>query len=87
MLEATTVPISAIQATIKYGVRKINVDTDIAWLHGSGTRLAEEPQKFDLRDYMSATRGDDQDCQPEDEFGCAGHAFRLQADHDRRHEG
>lgn len=79
-LEATYgVPISAIQATIKYGVRKINVDTDIRLASTAAVRklLAEEPQKFDLRDYMSEAREAMTKIVSRrmHEFGCAGHAF------------
>jgi fructose-bisphosphate aldolase class II len=79
-LEATYgVPVSAIQAAIQRGVRKINVDTDIRLASTSAVRrlFAEEPEKFDLRDYMSAARVSMTKIvsQRMQEFGCAGHAY------------
>lgn len=72
------VPVEAIQAAIKNGVRKINVDTDLRLAATAAIRkfFVEEPSKFDVRDYMSPAR----DAMAElvglrmRQFGCAGHA-------------
>lgn len=52
------VPISAIQDSIKMGVRKINVDTDTRLAMTAAVRqvLAEQTDAFDPRDYMGAAR-------------------------------
>lgn len=52
------VPIEEIQLGIKNGVRKINVDTDIRLAMTGAIRkvLAEEPEKFDPRDYLKVAR-------------------------------
>lgn len=52
------VPIESIQAGIASGVRKINVDTDLRLAMTAAVRrvLAEEPEKFDPRDYLGPAR-------------------------------
>jgi len=52
------VPIESIQQGIKNGVCKINVDTDLRLAVTAAVRkvLAEEPAKFDPRDYLGPAR-------------------------------
>ncbi|MCX7770681.1 MAG: class II fructose-1,6-bisphosphate aldolase [Proteobacteria bacterium] len=58
MPNAKGVPIESIQEAIKYGVRKINVDTDsrIAVTGAIRKVFFEEPDKFDPRDYLKPAR-------------------------------
>lgn len=55
---AMGVPISSIQAAIRLGVRKINVDTDSRLAMTGAIRevFAEKPDKFDPRDYLGPGR-------------------------------
>jgi fructose-bisphosphate aldolase class II len=72
------VPVEQIQDGIKHGVRKINVDTDsrLAMTGAIRKLLAENPSKFDPRDYLTPAR----DAMKEVvkarmlAFGSAGHA-------------
>lgn len=52
------VPIESIQHGIRHGVRKINVDTDIRLAMTAAVRqvLAQSPDKFDPRDYLTPAR-------------------------------
>ncbi len=52
------VPVEEIQRGIKYGVRKINVDTDNRLAITGAIRkvFAETPEKFDPRDYLKPAR-------------------------------
>jgi fructose-bisphosphate aldolase class II len=52
------VPVEEIQRGIKHGVRKINVDTDNRLAITGAIRrvLAENPEKFDPRDYLKPAR-------------------------------
>jgi fructose-bisphosphate aldolase class II len=52
------VPVEAIQAVISRGVRKVNVDTDLRLAATAAVRrvFAEEPAKFDPRDYLAPAR-------------------------------
>jgi len=58
MEHAAGVPLEALQKAITYGINKINVDTDIRLAATAATRkyLAENPSKFDQRDYCGAAR-------------------------------
>lgn len=58
MLHAAGVPLEALEKAISYGINKINVDTDIRLAATAATRkyLAENPSKFDQRDYCGAAR-------------------------------
>jgi len=79
MPNASGVPMESIQEAIKYGVRKINVDTDsrIAVTGAIRKVFFESPEKFDPRDYLKPAReamakvveGKMRD------FGSAGHAY------------
>lgn len=58
MASAAGVPLEALEKAVKYGINKINVDTDIRLAATAATRkyLAENPSKFDQRDYCGAAR-------------------------------
>ncbi len=58
MKETYGVPVEEIQHAIKFGVRKINIDTDIRLAMTGAVRkfLAENPEKFDMRDWMKPAR-------------------------------
>ena len=58
MKETYGVPVEEIQEGIKYGVRKINIDTDIRLAMTGAIRryLSENPGKFDPRDYLKPAR-------------------------------
>ena len=54
--ETYGVPVSEIQEAIKYGVRKINIDTDLRMACTGAIRkyLVEHPKEFDPRKYLKA---------------------------------
>ena len=56
--ETWGVPLEEIQQGIRYGVRKVNVDTDIRLAFTAAVRkfLAESPAAIDPRDYLEAAR-------------------------------
>ncbi len=58
MKQTWGVPVEEIQLGIKYGVRKVNVDTDCRMAITGAIRkvLAEQPDKFDPRDYLKPAR-------------------------------
>lgn len=58
MKETYGVPVEEIVIGIKHGVRKINIDTDIRLAMTGAIRryLAENPAKFDPRDYLKPAR-------------------------------
>jgi fructose-bisphosphate aldolase, class II len=58
MKETYGVPIEEIQEAIKHGVRKINIDTDIRLAMTGAVRkfLAENPDKFDAREWLKPAR-------------------------------
>ncbi len=58
MKESYGVPVEAIQQGIQHGVRKINVDTDNRLAITGAIRkvFAEQPSKFDPRDYLKPAR-------------------------------
>ena len=82
MKETYGVPVEEIQEAIKHGVRKINIDTDIRLAMTGAIRryLAENPSKFDPRDYLKPAReAARRICLARyREFGCAGQASRIQ---------
>ena len=81
MRETYGVPVSEIQEAIKYGVRKINIDTDIRLAMTAAVRkfLAENPEKFDARDWLKPAReAAKQICKQRYlEFGCEGQAAKI----------
>jgi fructose-bisphosphate aldolase class II len=76
------VPIEEIQLGIKNGVRKINVDTDNRLAITGAIRkvFAEQPEKFDPRDYLKPAREAMKKVVAErmTQFGQAGHAGDYQ---------
>ena len=79
--ETYGVPVEEIQTAIKYGVRKINIDTDIRLAMTGATRryLAQHADDFDPRGFLkvatAAARGI---CKDRFEaFGCAGKASKI----------
>src|SRR6202012_2203818 len=81
MKETYGVPVEEIQEAIKFGVRKINIDTDLR-LEITGAvppYLAENPSKFDPRDFLKPARAAAQAvCKARFlAFGCEGMADRL----------
>ena len=81
MKETYGVPVSEIQEAIKYGVRKINIDTDIRLAMTAAVRkfLAENPDKFDAREWLKPAReAAYKICkQRYQEFGCEGQAPKI----------
>lgn len=79
--ETYGVPVKEIQEGIKYGVRKINIDTDLRLAATGAIRrfLAQNPSEFDPRKYLKVT----QDAMMEiciaryNEFGTAGNASKI----------
>src|SRR5690606_17765340 len=73
------VPIESIQQGIAHGVRKINVDTDIRLAMTAAVRraLAEDPSRFDPREYLAPARDAVYQVVADRmrAFGSAGHAF------------
>ena len=81
MKETYGVPVEEIQQAIKYGVRKINIDTDIRLAMTGAVRkfLAENPDKFDAREWLKPAReAAKQICKQRYlEFGCEGQAAKI----------
>jgi fructose-bisphosphate aldolase, class II len=81
MKETYGVPVSEIQEAIKFGVRKINIDTDVRLAMTAATRkyLFENPDKFDPRDFLKPAReAARQICKQRYlEFGCEGQAAGI----------
>ena len=84
MKETYGVPVSEIQEAIKFGVRKINIDTDIRLAMTAAIRkfFAENPGKFDPREYLKpATAAAKSICkQRYVEFGCEGQAPKIKGE-------
>jgi fructose-bisphosphate aldolase class II len=83
MKETYGVPVEEIQEGIKYGVRKINIDTDIRLAMTGAIRrfLIENPSKFDPREYLKPARdAAKQICKARFvAFGCEGQAGKIKA--------
>ena len=81
MKETYGVPVEEIQEAIKHGVRKINIDTDIRLAMTGAVRkfLAENPDKFDAREWLKPAReAAKKICQQRYvEFGCSGQASKI----------
>jgi fructose-bisphosphate aldolase class II len=81
MKETYGVPVEEIQHAIKFGVRKINIDTDIRLAMTGAVRkfLAENPEKFDAREWLKPAReAAKKICkQRYVEFGCEGQAAGI----------
>jgi fructose-bisphosphate aldolase class II len=84
MKETYGVPVEEIQEAIKHGVRKINIDTDIRLAMTGAVRkfLAENPDKFDMREWMKPAReAARQICkQRYIEFGCEGQGGKIRGE-------
>ncbi|MBB2918816.1 class II fructose-bisphosphate aldolase [Cupriavidus alkaliphilus] len=81
MKETYGVPVEEIQEAIKYGVRKINIDTDIRLAMTGAIRrfFVENPSKFDPREYLKPAReAAKQVCKARYlAFGCEGQAGKI----------
>jgi fructose-bisphosphate aldolase class II len=81
MKETYGVPVEEIQEAIKHGVRKINIDTDIRLAMTAAIRryFAENPGKFDPRDYLKPAREAAKVIckQRYQQFGCEGQAGKI----------
>jgi fructose-bisphosphate aldolase, class II len=81
MKETYGVPVSEIQEAIKFGVRKINIDTDVRLAMTAATRkyLFQNPSKFDPRDFLKPAREAAKAIcrQRYLEFGCEGQAGKI----------
>ncbi len=81
MKETYGVPVEEIQKAIKFGVRKINIDTDIRLAMTAAVRkfMFENPDKFDARDWLKPAReAAKQLCKQRYlEFGCEGQAAKI----------
>ena len=82
MKETYGVPVAEIQEAIKHGVRKINIDTDIRMAMTGAVRKfqAENPDKFDMREWMKPAREAAKAIckQRYVEFGCEGQGAKIQ---------
>ncbi|MGL6110817.1 MAG: class II fructose-bisphosphate aldolase [Rubrivivax sp.] len=81
MKETYGVPVEEIQEAIKHGVRKINIDTDVRLAMTGAIRryLAENPGKFDPRDYLKPAREAAKAIARQRylQFGCEGQAGKI----------
>ena len=79
--ETYGVPVEEIQRGIKSGVRKVNIDTDIRLAMTGAVRkfLAENPDKFDAREWLKPARAAAQALckQRYLEFGCEGQGSKI----------
>ena len=75
------VPVEEIQEGIKYGVRKVNVDTDLRMAMTGAIRkvFATKPEEFDPRKYLKpAIEAMQAVCEQRyEQFGAAGHAASI----------
>ena len=81
MKETYGVPVEEIQEAIKHGVRKINIDTDVRLAMTAAIRkyLAQNPDKFDPRDYLKPAREAAKAIclQRYVQFGCSGQGSKI----------
>ena len=81
MKETYGVPVEEIQEAIKFGVRKINIDTDIRLAMTGAVRkfMFENPDKFDAREWLKPAReAAKQVCKARYmEFGCEGQGGKI----------
>jgi fructose-bisphosphate aldolase class II len=81
MKETYGVPVAEIQEAIKYGVRKVNIDTDIRLAMTAAARkfMFENPEKFDAREWLKPARAAAQAIckQRYLEFGCEGQGSKI----------
>jgi fructose-bisphosphate aldolase, class II len=83
MKQTYGVPVAEVQEAIKHGVRKINIDTDIRMAMTGAVRkfMAENPDKFDMREWMKPSREAARlVCKARyQEFGCEGQGAKIKA--------
>ncbi|QDL53040.1 class II fructose-bisphosphate aldolase [Rhodoferax aquaticus] len=81
MKQTYGVPVEEIQRSIQFGVRKINIDTDIRMAMTAAVRkfLVENPEKFDAREWLKPAREAAKKLckQRYMEFGCEGQAAKI----------
>ncbi|MDQ8020404.1 MAG: class II fructose-bisphosphate aldolase [Moraxellaceae bacterium] len=81
MKETYGVPVEEIQEAIKYGVRKINIDTDIRLAMTAAIRryFVEHPAAFDPREYLKPAREAAKKVVKArfESFACAGQASKI----------
>jgi fructose-bisphosphate aldolase class II len=81
MKETYGVPVEEIQKAIQFGVRKINIDTDIRLAMTAAVRkfMHENPDKFDAREWLKPAREAAKSIckQRYIEFGCEGQASKI----------
>ena len=81
MKETYGVPVEEIQKAIQFGVRKINIDTDIRLAMTAAVRqfLHENPEKFDAREWLKPAReAAKQICKERYiQFGCEGQGSKI----------
>jgi len=84
MKETFGVPVEEVQEAIKYGVRKINIDTDIRLAMTGAVRkfFFENPEKFDAREWLKPAREAAKALckQRYIEFGCEGQGAKIKGD-------
>ena len=84
MKQTYGVPVEEVQKAIKFGVRKINIDTDIRMAMTAAVRqfLHENPDKFDAREWLKPARAAAQDIckQRYMQFGCEGQGSKIKGD-------
>ncbi len=81
MRETYGVPVEEIQKAIQFGVRKINIDTDIRLAMTAAVRkfLAQNPEKFDAREWLKPAREAAKVIckQRYQQFGCEGQGGKI----------
>ncbi len=79
--ETYGVPVEEIVEGIKYGVRKVNIDTDLRLASTGAIRrfMAKNPSEFDPRKYFAKTVEAMRDIciAPYEAFGTAGNASKI----------
>ncbi|AGX87379.1 class II fructose-bisphosphate aldolase [Candidatus Symbiobacter mobilis] len=84
MKETYGVPVEEIQKAIRFGVRKINIDTDLRLAMTAAVRqyMAKNPEKFDARDWLKPAREAAKALckQRYLEFGCEGQGPKIKGD-------
>ncbi len=84
MKETYGVPVKEIQEAIKYGVRKINIDTDIRLAMTAAVRefMKESPSKFDPREFLKPAKLAAKALCKERylQFGCEGQGSKIKGE-------
>ena len=84
MKQTYGVPVEEIQEAIKHGVRKINIDTDVRLAMTGAVRkfLAENPDKFDAREWLKPAREAAKQIAKQRylQFGCEGQGAKIRGD-------